>query len=305
MRQKLDHESPMHNFLRRRHGASHRNKILISLTKYLVSDADTVSFLATAMSSTLRYFFCGLLLLLCGWQSAFAVVVSDGPVVEATENSAIIRWSTDVECGTSAKVGLSQEALLRKAEGSMGTKHEVQVNQLLPGTRYYFSIGTSKKSLQNGNFLTKGTPTRDTKKAEEAKKVDNKPAAPPVKPPVAKPLPPAAKPVYTPPPTSKSWGDSYSLQDHFNRHGKDFNANNPDDYAAKAWLFLQRAIDEGLPAKLDSSDGTIRVWDARSRSFAAYNRNFSTKTYFKPNSGDYFTRQPGKPVKLHRPDPKS
>ena len=77
----------------------------------------------------------------------------------------------------------------------------------------------------------------------------------------------------------------------------------PDDYAAKAWLFLQRAKDEGLPAKFDESDGTIRVWDGLSRSFAAYNRNFTTKTFFKPGSADYFNRQPGRAVRLRHAAP--
>ena len=38
--------------------------------------------------------------------------------------------------------------------------------------------------------------------------------------------------------------------------------------------------------------------------FAAYNRNFTTKTFFKPNSADYFQRQPGKPVRLRHAPPK-
>ena len=94
------------------------------------------------------------------------------------------------------------------------------------------------------------------------------------------------------------WGNISSLQDHFDRHGKDFHATSPDDYARQAWEFLQRATSEGLPAKIDESDGTLRVWDPRTHAFAAYNRDGTAKTYFKPGSPDYFQRQPGKPIKL-------
>jgi hypothetical protein len=254
------------------------------------------------MSMLSRFFL--FLSLLCGALTPLhAVVVSEAPSVAPTENSAVIQWGTDVECGTTVRLGTKPDQLTKKVEGEVGTKHKVQVNELVPGTTYYYSIGTSKKALQTGNFVTKGTPAT----APQA----NSPAKEPAKslPQASKPAtPPAAaataKPTYTPPPTAKTWGDRYSLQDHFDRHGADFKARSPDDYAAQAWLFLQRAMDEGLSAKLDESDGTIRVWEQKSRTFAAYNRNFTTKTFFKPNSPDYFQRQPGKPVRLRHAAPK-
>jgi pyocin large subunit-like protein len=100
-----------------------------------------------------------------------------------------------------------------------------------------------------------------------------------------------------PPATRKSWGNPSTLQDHFNRHGKDFDAKDADDYAAQAWLFLQRAKSEGLPAKRDES-GVLRVYDPKSKSFASYNRNGTTKTFFKPRRRDYFDDQPGEKVDL-------
>lgn len=105
----------------------------------------------------------------------------------------------------------------------------------------------------------------------------------------------------TPPPARKTWGNLSTLQDHFKRHGKDFDAKDADDYAAQAWLFLQRAKSEGLPAKRDGS-GVLRVYDPKSRAFAAYNRDGTTKTYFKPGRRDYFEDQPGESVDL-RPKP--
>lgn len=243
-------------------------------------------------------FFCGAV---C---PVVAVEVKTGPMVHAAETSAGISWVTDVECGTMVRFGTVADQLIRKVEGDVGVNHAVQLTALKPGTTYYFSIGTAKKALQNGSFQTKGDVAKSDTSAKPAqtKPVEPKPAVKPA----AKPTVPsvAVKPTYTPPPTAKTWGDRRSLQDHFDRHGKDFNSKDPDHYAAQAWIFLQRAMDEGLPAKQDESDGTLRVWESKTRAFAAYNANFTTKTYFRPNSPDYFSRQPGKPVRLRRAAPK-
>jgi pyocin large subunit-like protein len=59
-------------------------------------------------------------------------------------------------------------------------------------------------------------------------------------------------------------------------------------------------VDDGYPAKLDDADGTLRVWDPKTGAFAAYNRDRTAKTYFKPGNPDYFARQPGRPIKLQR-----
>jgi hypothetical protein len=93
------------------------------------------------------------------------------------------------------------------------------------------------------------------------------------------------------PPTSATWGYMASLQDHFDRHGADFSATSPDDYAAKAWAFRERAVQQRLPMKLDGD--TVRVMDLRSREFAAFNSNGTTKTYFRPRDASYWGRQPG------------
>ncbi len=93
----------------------------------------------------------------------------------------------------------------------------------------------------------------------------------------------------------QSWGNPASLPDHFARHGADFGARDAEEYARMAAEFLQRAKDEGLPAKVDRR-GIVRVFDPRSGAFAAYNRDGTTKTFFKPGSRGYFERQPGKPV---------
>jgi pyocin large subunit-like protein len=98
-------------------------------------------------------------------------------------------------------------------------------------------------------------------------------------------------------PAGQTWGDPASLPDHFARHGSEFGARNAEEYAQMAWQFLQHAKVEGLPAKVDGS-GVLRVFDPQSDAFGAYNRDGTTKTFFKPGSRGYFERQPGQPVNL-------
>ena len=59
--------------------------------------------------------------------------------------------------------------------------------------------------------------------------------------------------------------------------------------------FLRRARTEGLPAKLDA-DGVLRVFDPQSGAFGAYNRDGTTRTFFKPGNRAYFERQPGRSI---------
>ncbi len=95
-----------------------------------------------------------------------------------------------------------------------------------------------------------------------------------------------------------TWGNPASLSDHFARHGADFGARDAQEYARMAAELLRRARTEGLPAKLDS-DGVLRVFDPRSGAFGAYNRDGTTKTFFKPGNRVYFERQPGRPIDPH------
>lgn len=118
-------------------------------------------------------------------------------------------------------------------------------------------------------------------------------------PPAYPPAAPRSVPAINALPARQTWGNPSSLADHFARHGADFGARDADDYARQAWEFLQRAKAEGLPAKLDA-DGTLRVFDPRSGAFAAYNRNGTAKTFFKPGRPGYFEHQPGRPIDLRK-----
>jgi pyocin large subunit-like protein len=92
-----------------------------------------------------------------------------------------------------------------------------------------------------------------------------------------------------------NWGEPATLADHFARHGADFAARNAEDYARFARDFGERARRGELLVKVDD-DGTQRVFEARTGTFGAYNDDWTTKTFFKPRSRDYFARQPGRLV---------
>lgn len=260
---------------------------------------------------------------------ALALTVTAGPQVEPAGTSAIISWSTDVEAGTRVQYGVSKEALTQRVSGGVGREHRVELTGLQGGTQYHFSIGSARSVLGHGSFQTTGpqqqqpaapaTPvasttadkassTPDTDKSSLGASVrrfftrlvspgggDSTSASTSNSTEQAKPKP---KPVQTAsaPPTTQTWRQLDTLADHYLRHGRDFQSVSQDQYAAQAWLFLQRARQSGLPMKLDDADDTLRVWDPKNRTFAAYDSRGRTRTFFKPSRPDYWTRQPGRPV---------
>jgi hypothetical protein len=87
------------------------------------------------------------------------------------------------------------------------------------------------------------------------------------------------------------WGRPETLIDHFRRHGADFGAKTPGEYAEMASVFFVRAQREQLPKKI-APDGTIRIYDRKTNTFGAYNPDGTTKTFFKPKEGQkYWNRQ--------------
>jgi hypothetical protein len=231
----------------------------------------------------MKFFFLALWLaaLACVPSPSHAASLESGPAVEFTNGTqAVIRWTTDVSTASRVQFGESAARLTRRAEGELGAKHVVVLPALEPGTKWFFTVGTARVALATNSFTVPGALTRGR--------------APPA--PEKTPASVKAAPVKKAPPARETWGQMASLQDHFDRHGADFRAKDPEDYARLAWEFQQRAKAEGLPTKIDE-DGVVRIFDPKSGAFAAYNRNGTTKTFFKPNSRGYFDRQPGELVK--------
>ena len=237
------------------------------------------------------------LLFLVSASGRAAEVLGAPQVVALSPSSVTVRWRTDVPTGTRVTYGLTAERLNQSAEGALTDAHEVTLSGLQTGTKYFFAVGTARKQLATGQFSTSSSGTT----------VHSPPSTSPASVPPATPKPqsilgkifaPAAP--ATAPPARSTWGNFGSLQDHFDRHGADFAAKSPEDYAAQAWRFRQRARAGGLLVKVDG-DGVQRVFDPATGAFAAYNRDGTTKTFFKPGSRDYFTRQPGQPAKTVTP----
>ena len=207
-----------------------------------------------------------------GWA---AELLGPAQVAPVSPNSVTVRWRTDVPTGSRVGYGLAEDAADQHAEGALTDTHEVTLTGLQPGTRYFFHVGTARKKLGSGEFTTAGSAA--------------------VSAPVS--TSPVAKTSTAPkvPPTRETWGSPASLPDHFARHGADFGAKDADDYARMAWEFRERAKVERLPTKMDET-GVRRVFDPKTGAFAAYNRDGTTKTFFKPGSPGYFERQPGRAV---------
>ncbi len=92
-----------------------------------------------------------------------------------------------------------------------------------------------------------------------------------------------------------NWGNESTLGDHFDRHGKDFDAVSKEEYAQKAQKFIEEAYEKGYSIKEDRIAGVTRVYDRSTGAFGSYNtKNLSTRTYFKPrNPENYWNNQPG------------
>jgi hypothetical protein len=223
----------------------------------------------------------------CLWLTLVAcrAVELIGPIqVAPTESRAVVTWKTDVSAGTRVQVrpNTGTSIVTNKAPG---TNHTVTLEGLQPGTTYTIDVGTARAWVGTTTFTTLGTPPKTAATAKGAEQSTRK-------------IPLAASALKTAAPSAReTWGNVASLQDHYDRHGPDFNARNPEDYARMAWEFLQRAKSTGLPAKLDD-DGVLRVFDPKTRAFAAYNKDGTTKTFFKARSRDYFDRQPGRSIDL-------
>ncbi len=250
------------------------------------------------VAKIIRWILC--VVCLAGGCSA-AEVLTHPQVDGLTSTSATVRWHTEVPTGTRVHYGLQPNQLTKSVEGEVTVLHEVVLNGLQPGTAYYFAVGTARKVLATGQFTTLSSPTGvrspvSTSPVEKARSLIERWFG--TAPTVSAPTPASVSERV---PTARAtWGNPASLQDHFDRHGADFGAKSPEDYAAQAWRFRQRARTGGLLVKVDA-EGVQRVFDPGTGAFAAYNRDGTTKTFFKPGSRDYFARQPGQPVKAVSP----
>ena len=76
-----------------------------------------------------------------------------GPYLQAgTPTGIVVRWRTDVPTDGRVRFGLAPDALDRQVDDPrLGVDHEVTLAGLEPGTRYYYSIGSTARVLAGGD----------------------------------------------------------------------------------------------------------------------------------------------------------
>jgi len=242
-----------------------------------------------------------LFLLFFGACESRAVGLIEPPQVStAADGATVLRWKLDSPAGGRLRYGLAPNKLDQSASDEVGTDHTLTLRGLQLGTQYFYSIGTAKYPLTTGLFVA-GKPgavpeAKPTMLQKLARLVTKPTKATPISARITPAAPVSPKAVMPDAPATRlTWGHLPSLPDHFARHGRDFAATSQDDYAVQAWRFRERAVAERLPMKFDS-DGTVRVFDPKTRAFAAFNHDGTTKTYFRPDSASYWQRQPGRAI---------
>ena len=85
-----------------------------------------------------------------------ATTILRGPYLQsATPTSLVIRWRTDTTEGSFVRYGLAADALTETTKAfGIGTEHIVQLSELLPGRRYFYSVmGSAENKDGDGKVL--------------------------------------------------------------------------------------------------------------------------------------------------------
>lgn len=82
------------------------------------------------------------------------------------------------------------------------------------------------------------------------------------------------------------------LNEHFQKHGREFGAKDPEDYQALAEKLRDAPTGADVLEVVRPSDGVISRFDKVSGAFLAAEADGTIRTFFKPNDGEaYFRRQ--------------
>ncbi len=81
-------------------------------------------------------------------------LVTRGPYLQMTsDDSAVVRWRTDVPTDTRVYYGVAPGSLVSFADGAASTtEHEVSLGGLAAGTRHYYAVGTPTEILTGDDF---------------------------------------------------------------------------------------------------------------------------------------------------------
>ena len=82
-----------------------------------------------------------------------------------------------------------------------------------------------------------------------------------------------------------------ALAEHFEKHGAEFGEVTADGYLLLAQALRDRPLGGEVLEKV-RADGVITRFDRARGSFLAFDRDFTIRTFFRPNDGEaYFVRQ--------------
>lgn len=82
------------------------------------------------------------------------------------------------------------------------------------------------------------------------------------------------------------------LQEHFEKHGREFGASSAEQYDRMARALRDAPISPDILEATRKSDGVISRFDRTTGAFIAFETNGTIRTFFKPNDGErYFRRQ--------------
>ena len=105
-----------------------------------------------------RFYFYGFLLIVCAmvWsfpKTARAQKVLRGPYLQmGTSHSVIIVWRTDISTDARVQYGPTVGSTQKSVRSNTKKKqHELHITGLQPNTKYYYQVGTTKKSLIGGD----------------------------------------------------------------------------------------------------------------------------------------------------------
>ena len=85
--------------------------------------------------------------------NGFALSLERGPYLQqATPSSMIVRWRTDLASETTLRHGPAPNYLSTVLTNpALTTEHEVQITNLQPATKYYYSVGEAVQVLAGGD----------------------------------------------------------------------------------------------------------------------------------------------------------
>jgi acid phosphatase type 7 len=109
------------------------------------------------MRHHIKFLFSGVLFFSCISLFAQTTIVR-GPYLQVgTSTSIIIKWNTSVPTDSQVKFGLAIGVYSNKVKNlTLTSAHELVLNNLLPNTKYYYTIGSTQAILQgdNSNYFT-------------------------------------------------------------------------------------------------------------------------------------------------------